>query len=461
MKTYLGTAVFLLLAFYFLHYQGNQLPRERSYEVVREALEKNNLLHKNHRPPLDNSVRNLTGHAQWHDCMMLIGMITPPSNRVEDAVVLKGLIQLDYKKGWNYCDKLYQIVIRNSEHRTVYLKHRYWHGFKALTALALRWDEMDLFQVNIGIKVLTYFSFLLLTLIALAHSFRLLAILSPFIFHGFLFSGIPYYGGFTYSLAYLFSISVLATLVLLMKSNATARSLRLFFFASGIISSYLFSLDGHLVSLLPMSIVILYFGREHVENIRKWSFETISFLLSFLAGFTLSMGVNQLAKSYYIGFNEIFSLFGKNLAERIDRPLPHHETFLDALVGLIPTYINTGFMGNKTLFFCVALISCVTLTAAIAASAFRAYAARNLTAVFGVVVVLAAMAMVLIRLAVFPQHTSEHPHVMSRYMFVPAALSWSALIAALYAAGGNRPWKKQARGAREAEKGAGGTASQG
>ena len=456
-KPYLGTAAFLLFAFFSLHYLGNQLPRERSYEVVREAFEKDNLVVANYLP-FNNSIQSLIGHDQFAECQVLNSMITPPSNRVEDAIVPKGLFTLDFEKqGDAYCPALYRIVVQNREHQTFPLKHRYWHGFKALVALALRWDEMDLFQVNVGIKTLTYFAYLLLAVVALVHSFRLLAVLSPFIFFGFFFSGIPYFGGFAYSLAYLFSIVALAAQVLLMKLKVSARALGLFFFASGMISSYLFFLDGHLIALLPMSMVVLYFGRGHVENIRRWSFETISFLLSFLAGFTLSVGVNQAAKGYYAGFDRVFSTFGKELMVRAN--LIHHETtIVDNVTAilfskyLIGYYWHNGFMGNKTLFVCALLTSCLALTVAIAMSVYRAYSEKNVATVFGVIVILAAMAMVLIRIIGFSQHTMIHPSFISRYMFVLVALSWATLIAALYETRRNRPRKEKARGAREAER---------
>ena len=444
-KPYLGTAAFLLFAFFSLHYLGNQLPRERSYEVVREAFEKDNLVVANYLP-FNNSIQSLIGHDQFAECQVLNSMITPPSNRVEDAIVPKGLFTLDFEKqGDAYCPALYRVVVQNQEHRTIPLKYRYWFGFKALTALALRWNEVDLFQVNVGIKTLTYFAYLLLALVALAHSFRLLAVLSPFIFFGFFFSGIPYFGGFAYSLAYLFSIVALAALVLLVKLKVSARALRLFFFASGMVSSYLFFLDGHLMALIPMLMVVLYFGREHVENIRRWSFETISFLLSFLAGFTLSVGVNQAAKGYYVGFDKVFPRFGEALTgHTVAGHLEQHETLVDTAMAilllpksLLGHYLYNSFMGNRTLYICAVLISCLALAAAIAVSAYRAYSAKNVTAVFGVVVILAAMAMVSIRLTVFSYHTWTHCGFICRYLFVPLALSWSALIAALLATGKN------------------------
>ena len=231
---YGGTAIFFVLVFFLLHYLGNQFSPERGFRVISEAFERNNMV--THDYPIrvygPRSVRSLIGQDQFTDCEILGSVLTPPSIYVKDAIVLE---TINLRTGKGMCRTLLDVVsaykenrISENEYEMKRMKERYWWGSKALVSIALQ-IGMDIFQLNMMIKVFTYFSYLCFCLVAFWHSIRLFVILVPFIVFGFLFSGIPYYGGFAYSMPYLLSMFALISLIVLVKTNTQSSILRMFF----------------------------------------------------------------------------------------------------------------------------------------------------------------------------------------------------------------------------------------
>lgn len=436
---YGGIAIGLVFVFFLLHYLGNQLPQERGFKTVSEAFERHNMIA--HDYPLraygTRSVQSLIGQDQFTDCEIFGGVLAPSSTLIEDSIILKGI---NLRTGKGMCSELHGVV-SGSEYEIKEMKKRYWWGTKALVSLWLL-IGMDIFQINNGIKVFTYFSYLCLCLAAFWHSVRLFVLLCPFIIFGFLFSGISYYGGFSYSLPYLFSIISLVFLVISVKMGTSTRILRMFFLVVGIISSYLYLLDGSLMMFLPISAIILWFGWKTHQTISGRIFIPLYCGSVFFLGFFSSFILNQFVKSWYAqssvfsGFvNQLYFRLSSNVM-RVDKGYEsagHIEAISEAIRKFIRYGVgDVGFWGARDIADLFVFISLFAALLAIAVSTYRKVVRKSSAPLIAVALIGASVAIVFARVAIFPNHSYFHSFFVGRYMFVPAALFWSMLIASFW-----------------------------
>ena len=424
-------AVSALATFYGLHHLGNQIPQAVTVEKLREAYRTQMLSTSGRRPTADGrQLQWLAGRDPFPDCRMLASVIVPSTSPVADMIAPKALA----KTSAGHCRGLHRAVMTGYHAGLMHLKPRYWHGAKAIMAIGL--GISDMFLLVGGIKTLTYFAYGLLAVVALACSKRLLYVLSPYIVFGFFLSAVPYYGGFAYSIPYLYAVLALTGLAVFVRRGTTASALGRLFFALGMASAYLFLLDGHLISLLPMATVILYFADQARPSLRDWSVLTARCLSLFTGGFALAMGANVAFKTPFIP-----GLVGNFLgaaANRMAVPTADGEGVLLGAAKALARSFHVGFSetsaaGNRTLAYAVFLAS---LGAALCSAALWArawYRWRQARLPVGVVVVVAAAAMVVVRLLLVTQHTGSHVYHIGRYLFVPMALGWAMLIVTLLA----------------------------
>ena len=432
---YTCLALGLLSVFYGLHYLGNQIPDSLSFTRVHEGFRAGNLIAETDYPTTlygTRSLESLVGENQFSDCRMLLSVLAPPSTSIRDVIVPQRLSG----RQMTYCRRAHDIVTNGSrDGGTAALNLRYWHGTKALMAIGLM--VTDVFVLTNGIKTLTYFAYTLLALVALWISTRLLIVLSPFIILGFFFSGILYYGGFAYSLPYLFALLALTGVALFMKFKLSRATLARLFFALGMASSYLFLLDGHLLLLLPASVVILYFGHGNRMGLRNWWVLASRCIGMFVIGFSISLAVNQVGKAYYIG-SSVFEGFIGQLGVRMSIPeLGYGDVLADTAMALAGPFTvgfrDVGTAGSMGVMF--AMVGCcwVALLASVGVWVMRWYRQREIEIVVGVIVVVVAAAMVVVRVVFLLEHTNAHTFFIGRYMFVPMALCWMMLLATLLA----------------------------
>ncbi len=463
---YTGIAVTLPAIFFFLHYTANLLPQERALAVVKDAFAVKNLGRSDYpfRKYGSQSIRSLIGQNQYSDCRTMTSLIAPASNKLADAIVPKKptTVRPGQKRYCNeekhcderkHCEQLYQIAVKGSDFGLRNLKTRYWQGTRALIGNALYWDQLDYFQVNVGIKTMTLFAYLILALVSLAYSRRMFMALIPLVVMGFFFSGIPYYGGFSHSIPHLFAVVSLTMLVVLLRFEVSDHALKWFFFATGMFSAYVFLLDGHLLLLLPLSVVILYFASSPTTGFLRWFSKSSYCMLSFISGFVVSYAANQLAKAAFLGFREqLYNITGRLSVRML--PVTTSEgkaafalptidpidwisaqaTVLPSLLKARPrkgSFLEIAVMGNQDLFYLLLIGSGAALLVVLIITAWRIYGRKENTATLFVVVILIAITIFFVRIAIFPQHSLQHSSFIGRYMFVPLGLCWSALIVVL------------------------------
>jgi len=427
---YLVTLVGFVFVFFYLHYLGNKLPVDLATQQIRDAFVTDNLIQSSY--PFEkfgsHSVRSLIGQDQFTECQSLQAMLYQSDGSWRDAIILKK----NSVSGRGHCQAVYEIVNGISEPKTVSVRTRYWWGWIAIYSIALNW--LNIFQIVLGIKLLTYFSYLCLSVAALSHSRRMLVTLSPMIIYGFFFSGISYYGGVTLSLSYLWSIVALTLLVLLLRHVNSDSAMKLVFFIFGIVSSFLSSFDGHLMLLVPYSLAILFLGIGDRYTIRDKIILAVYCLIFFVLGFTASLLVNQLVKSFYIGWDKVYGNFYQGMAYRLSDDYFGKE--IDPL-RMLSNLFKSGFgvvgcfkiRGLCMFLILGAVFAGLTGLALTIITSLRRKKTEQLLSLFFFT---GLIAFVFVRLLAFQNHSAIHTLFIGRYMFVPLSLLWLILVHSVY-----------------------------
>ena len=258
----LGTALFI-----FLHHLGNRLSYDTA--VRRFAAEF----------ATDRPDEGITAgfKSPFEYCkfagMVLAGAREPadtaatgrnPLHAVRDAVLLRELapVLADY----NHCDELTAAVhgYRVYEH---FAPPQYWFGSKAVYAVLLR--VLAVREVRLLIRIGTWAGWIALAAVLLLRAPRTLAVVSPLIVFGCLFSGIRYFSGSANGMPYLWTVWAAVALALLlharqppritMAPETRLRLTRLLCFVIGMVSTYLY-LGGHTVLSVTLIGLLVYFG---------------------------------------------------------------------------------------------------------------------------------------------------------------------------------------------------------
>ncbi|MYD96063.1 MAG: hypothetical protein F4X98_01575 [Gammaproteobacteria bacterium] len=425
----------MLSLFYALHFFANQMPEWLSHSRIAEAYQRGNLIASTDYPMTTfgtRSLQSLVGQDQFSDCRMLLSVVAPTTRDLRDVIAPRRY----GGDGKDHCQRLHDVVFGIGEPDDLKpLNTRYWHGTRAMMAIGL--TISDVFVLTNGIKVATYFVYGLLALVAYSCSKQLLVVLSPFLLLGFFYSGIPYYGGFAYSLPYLFVLLALLGLLALVHNRARNLVLGRYFFVVGMISSYLFLLDGHLLMLLPMAVVLLYYGDRRSSSLSGWVQITARCIGMFAVGFVVSVAVNQIGKALLIG-PSVFDAFFDQLAFRMSVPESDYATRLvDAGMAFASPFSfgfrEVGVGGNLVFVFVLVGAALLSLCVSGLILARRWYVEWRIRLPVGVIVVAAAGLIVAARMLFFLQHTNAHSLFVGRYMFVPMALCWMMLVVVVLA----------------------------
>lgn len=438
--TYLIVLLALVTGFFYLHYLGNQLPPEYLHKNLKFAFMAGDLIP--HPKPFNEfgslTVRSLIGQDQHSDCQTYQHMLAPKHGTIREAVILEKTITNVPR---NHCQSVLDAhtALSNGEgFETERLRTRYWWGWVAIHALLLK--PFTIFHINQGIKLFTYFGYLLLGLAAAWHSWRMLALLAPVIVIGFLFSGIPYYGGVALALGYLWAVVAITTVVLMLAARARPALIRLFFFIAGAISAFLSTFDGHLMLLLPVSLSALFFGLPGDHGTRDRLLLVTACLTLFVVGFTGSLLLNQLVKSYYVGLDSVIANFSSGLSHRMSGAFQGSDIDSQRLFQKL-FHFGYGRVGAYQLKWLYQFLVNGALSAAgiaIVITAINAWRHRSWLPFAGIGFLTGMLLFILVRIEVFSNHSWIHYHFIGRYMFVILAIYWMMLVYSLQQWHGNR-----------------------
>lgn len=338
------TAVFLCLQIL-----GNQLPRDLAIDRFRTAFERDNL--SEHEYPYQHkgvsSVHALAGVDHYIECEYALAIIADSHSIGGDAHhLMKRAIAPQYAYTdivgsyySNQCGSLQSIVVDRKPYRLHLYKTQYQHGSNAVYAILLRF--LPVFAIRELIKLFTYFAYAIFMLVAFHFSKRLFLFLLPTIVLGFFLSGIQYFSTVGNGLQYLWTILFsTALIVYLFRTQQheyfTKGYLGWIVFAAGMISNYLWFLDGHLHLLIPLMMTIVYFGsaRQGHRVGKRYQYAAIAVVL-FATGFLSSSMVNQIMKVMVLDWQAVFSGLWVATANKTVYTARRFDTFVNGLSGTL------------------------------------------------------------------------------------------------------------------------------
>ena len=301
------------ILFFFLHFLGNQLPYETAIQRFTTAFARGNFEEENiygYRLEHMQSLRALNGAEQWIECEIPLAIVggslntSKANDALRDAVIPQAAVYPKIAGRENTCPRLQDVVINNIEHGIHPVKTRYLWGSKAIYAILLRY--LSVFQIREVASALTYFAYLILALAIFGLSRKMFLVLSPVIVFGFFFSSIRYFHTLGNALGYLWALATAIMLVQCIKRDVPMVRIRCMLFIAGMVSAYVWFLDGHLLMSVLWIASITYFGMAvKGHSIKQGYTQVAKSLLLFASGFFSCYVVNQLIKAAFHGWQRV------------------------------------------------------------------------------------------------------------------------------------------------------------
>ena len=216
------------------------------------------------------------------------------------------------------CDVL-RAAVSDGETKPAILKTHYWWGSKAVYAVGLRFLSLDQFRQMVEIATYLAYGILLAALVMLTSRAALAAV--PVALFGVFCSGVKYFADVSNGVPYLWAVLAAAILALLMKLRldrsgppaivkSTGVFTVLFCFVAGMISSYLFLLDGHLVYTIILFGLVAWLGSPY-QSTRDRAKKAALFVAFYIVGFVACFMLGQIVKgiAFEIAHNIYFDIF--------------------------------------------------------------------------------------------------------------------------------------------------------
>ncbi len=311
--------------------------------------------------------------------------------------------------------------------------HRYWFGPRAVNAWLL--GLLDIAPLRVLYKTSNYLCFALLALLALRISLRLFVVALPISLAGIFASGISLFGP-TLSHAPANLWAFLGPAVLLgIGPRLSGAALRGATLLVGCIAAYL-----DMMNALPMNgalLVAFVYQLERERTGEGWTAlrSTALALGAWAVGVVGTVLLKQLIAAAAFGPAEVFSSFIGQLRFRLgasDQSALGVEPSLAApflkLLHETPWLVH-GSRPLANLALILGAVGWVSATATAAWERVRGRAPRHLADLAAMVL---ACGVLLAWYVIFGSHTQIHSWFMVRPVFVPIALGWTVVAAALY-----------------------------
>jgi hypothetical protein len=377
-----------------------------------------------------HSILSNVGQNQFTECAVLLSALSTQSKSLRDAVLPRTAV----RKSSQACDVLKNtvgILQTGGEFETRPLRSQYWWGARPVYSFALRY--FSVYQTRELIRNTTALAYTALAIALLFVSPTLFWLSSPLLIFGTMFSGITYYSEVILGVPYLWAIIAATIIAALHAAKTRKQIIHLAVFCSGMVSSYLWLLDGHTMLLVAWLMIIGYFTHTQRTRPVDAGLSMIKHILSYSAGFVAAYFSGQLIKAYYLGFGHVWKTFTGAVATRVSDVGPA-DAQLDLSIVIERVwgigYWWTGLFRHELLWQVVlwssALAACVGI---VIAALRRLRGSRNLLAAL-LLCALVALS-VLARLYFLQNHAVIHAFFIGRYMFIPLAMGWAMLVISL------------------------------
>lgn len=280
---YIFVTVLGMMAFYFLHYLGNQI----RYDLAQERFSETFPAEIIGNIPSTGIDYRVAISGPWEYCAwsgMVLAGAADDNHPFVAAIMLRRLKTATQSDN---CPEL-KDASRGGHPYSVPTKLQYWWGSKALYAIALNYLSVQ--EIHQWLRVATYSAYLLLAGASLLLGWRAFLVLVPVILFGSLFSGIEYFADIANGIPYIWAILAPAILAFLLRWECSIRWRELFCFAAGMVSAYFWNFDGHNFVALAL-IGLVAWLKPSAEGKKLWSSIRHPFVCVslFVSGFFVSI----------------------------------------------------------------------------------------------------------------------------------------------------------------------------
>ena len=258
-------------------------------------------------------------------------------------------------------------------------------------------------------------------------------ILLPLLIFGTLFSGISYYSEVPLGVPYLWAVVASALIAGLHAMNLAASRIYLAVFIVGMVSSFLWLLDGHLILLIAWLILISYFSSLRYDNPANSSLSAIKHTATFSGGFLSAYFSGQVVKSLFTGVGPLFNSVAGGISYRTSNTTPG-RTELDLSIVLDKVWDIglwwTGFLRHELMWDVMVKSSGLAAITGIVICIVKGMRG-NRRVLVSLMICISVVLTILVRLFVLQNHSVIHAFFIGRYLFIALAMGWVVLLVSL------------------------------
>jgi len=428
--------VLFTAAFIGFHAMANQVPQSFLAQKLSSDFKNYNL--SRHNYPFSaygsHSILSNIGQNQYTECAVLLSVLSTEAKGIENAVLPRTAVRSNKQ----LCARLKEAVdsINAGEVlQTQPLRSRYWWGARPVYSFMLRY--FSVYQAREIIRNITALAYTALAIALFAMSPAILRLSAPLLIFGTLFSGISYYSEVILGVPYLWAIIAAALLAALHAARLSTAVIHVAVFCTGMVSSYIWLLDGHLILLFSWLMMIGYFGAARSLSPPGALGVMIKHLVAFSAGFIAAAMSGQLVKAIYLGIASVWAPLKTAIAFRASNGGPGEAELnlsivFDKVWGI--GYWWTGLFRNEVLWTVILWSSAVAALLGIVIGLVRGLRGKP-HILYAMLVCLLIVLSVLARLFFLQNHSVIHAFFIGRYMFIPLAMAWVMLLLALFGTG--------------------------
>ena len=418
------------------HNMANQVPQDFLAQKLGSDFRNYNLSRHNYTFSAygSHSILSNIGQNQYTECAVLLSVLSTQDKGLENAVLPRTAIHSDNQ----LCARLKEVVTSLNSGGTLQtqpLRSRYWWGARPVYSFMLRY--FSVYQTREIIRNTTALAYMALAIALFAISPAVLRLGAPLLIFGTLFSGITYYSEVILGVPYLWAIIAAALIAALHAARCSEASIRMGIFCVGMVSSYLWLLDGHLILLFSWLMMIGYFASVRAMPPRSAIGAVIKHLVAFSAGFIAAVISGQLVKAFYLGISSIWAPLKTAIAFRASSVGPgdaelNLSIVFDKVWGI--GYWWTGLFRNEILWIVILWSSVIAAVLGVLIVLIRGLRG-NRQLLYATLVCVFVVLSVLARLFFLQNHSVIHAFFIGRYMFIPLAMGWVILLLALFGVG--------------------------
>ena len=412
--------------FFLLHHVGNQLPYDLAVQRFEAEAEAGRL-----------DQGHAKGFKSRYEYCEISGAVIAGARRageadaesaLRQAVILKRL-RPEANSTRALCSKL-EAAVMGSATRTDSLDTRYWWGGKALYAIALRYVSVG--RIRELTQVATYVAYLLLAASLALLAPKMLLLAAPLLVFGAFFSRIEYWADVANGFPHLWTVLFAAVLALLIRAERGApeggnkvRTVPVFCFLGGTVSSYLWVGDGHTFLAVVWIGMVVWFGCAAADMAERTKRAGACIVL-YGAGIVICYTLGQLVKAVFMG--PVWWTFWRGVVRTVeDFWSPSERWTLAPDEMSVPAYLDSfydmAWPGWLPADFVPTAVAVFSLTASLGFAIFEARRGRP-NMLWGVLWIVG-----LISISAPTFLIGEHMHYRTaRFVFVPLALCLSCLV---------------------------------